>query len=369
MRAQLTTTHAFGRWMCASAGALALLALSGCLQNTPAPSAATPVPSTPTSEPTTDPSKVTMNVLLTPGPGPFFMPSPTVGLDKLTAYHATLIVSFTGTRAGKPEKWSKSYSMRVVSQPAARQLTIASITQPDEEIPDTPPQTEVGGIQYEGGDNVACAATVVGPDVPSLTESEPANLLPSVLGADEAGNATVNEVATRHYEFDERALVLGDSAPYSGELWVAADGDYLVRYMLSSKAGPEAYGEGLEGTTSWEYNLTDVNKPAAIHVPNGCPPGQLEASEMPGATNVQKSVGTLTFDLPSATIDDVLAFYSAELTGDGWAATAEPIVEPGKMGSAAFTKGDLKVSVVVWAADGATSVSVSLGNAAAEKIE
>lgn len=202
---------------------------------------------------------------------------------------------------------------------------------------------------------------------PPIRSTAPVILDILILGADEAGSATVNQIAARHYTFDARALALNDGRAYTGELWVAADGGYLVKYNLSSKGGPDIYGDGVEGTMTWEYNLTDVNQPATIGVPKGCPPGQLDVPEMPGAETVVKSVGLLSFDMPSATIDDVLAYYKDKLTANGWAAERAPLIEPGQMGSASFTKGDLEISVIVWISDGKTSVSLSLSSAIPEE--
>jgi hypothetical protein len=95
---------------------------------------------------------------------------------------------------------------------------------------------------------------------------------------------------------------------------------------------------------------------------------QLDAPEMPNATNIQKSVGLITFDLPSSTINDVLAFYTDKLTADGWTADGKPTVELDKLGSDSFTKGDLKISVIVSVADGAT-YSLSLTSATPNKVK
>jgi hypothetical protein len=351
------------RWQSMAAGLLALLALLACMPTGAVPAkTTTTASSTPASGPTTDPSTLTLNVALTPGPGALFMPAMTAGLDKLSAYRATLLVSFAGTNAGQAEVWSKTYTMLVVNQPLARQLSITTTTASTAAIADPLPQTEIGGVRYTGGGPAACAAQVVGADTPALAESEPAALLPGLLGADEAGSATVNQMATKHYTFDARALALNDGQAYTGEAWVAADGGYLVKYTLEGKGGPANFGEGVSGTMTWDYNLTDVNQPAAIGVPSGCPLGQLEVSAMPGAQNVVKTVGQLAFDLPSATIDAVLAYYKNQLTAAGWAAGHAPQIEPGQMGTAAFTKGDRMIAVIVSLAAGQTSVSLSLSS-------
>src|SRR6185295_1475090 len=79
---------------------------------------------TPTPAETPEVREVTVPKDITYGTGPFQLPDPKAGLDDLTSYTATLTVAFDGTRAGNPAKWTKTYVMLAVKDPAARKLTI-----------------------------------------------------------------------------------------------------------------------------------------------------------------------------------------------------------------------------------------------------
>jgi hypothetical protein len=300
--------------------------------------------------------------VLPSGPGSFFLPNPTTGLDQLAAYHATLTVSFAGTRDGAPETWSRNYSMVAVNQPVARQLTVTSSSEPANDAPDPPTQTEAGRVLFEAGNDGSCLAKTLGPDVLSLAESERAGLLPAVLGAVETGDETVAGMTTKHYQFDEKALALGDGRAYNGELWAAVDGGFIVRYLLSSTAGPELSGQVVEGTMTWDYTLADINAPITVDVPTSCP-SQLDAPVMPGAERIVAAVGSVSFELPSATIDEVLAFYTEALATNGWTANAEPLVESNRLGTTTLLKDASQISVIAYAEDGVTNVSVRLDHA------
>ena len=205
------------------------------------------------------------------GPGTFQLPDTAAGLSDLSSYTATLTLEFDGTNGGQPEQWSSTYVMVATGEPEARQLTIASTGAAA--APDPVYMAEVGGVAFERSGAGECTAT-------ELRENglaalwEPAALLGgSVTGAVDAGDDPVSGVAAHHYTFDERAF--GPLAPSesTGELWVAADGGYLVRYVVTTKAAQEYFGEGVEGTVTWNYELTDVNEPLTVVVPDDCPAG------------------------------------------------------------------------------------------------
>ena len=253
---------------------------------------------------TSEPFEVTF------GPGPFNLLSPTGGLFDLTSYRATLIVSFEGTSGGQAEQWSRTYTMIVTQDPPARQLTIDSSDQPDGQTI----QAEVNGTFYEWQEGGTCVASAIEAG-PSLAEDwEPAGFLDSVIGAEEAGAETANGISSEHYTFDESAFGASGIADALGELWVASEGGYLVRYTLTITAGADYFGEGLEGTLTWDYQLDGVGLPHVIELPEACPPGLLNVPLLPNAADVLQLPGVTSYTTTS-TLEDALAFYQEQVGG------------------------------------------------------
>jgi len=106
------------RWTILLLILLPLLVSLACKFLTGGPAAGTPTPDSQT------PELVTIQADVVFGPGAFIFPDTKAGLADLTSYKASLTLSFDGTRAGKAQKWSKTYVMLSAKEPAALQLTI-----------------------------------------------------------------------------------------------------------------------------------------------------------------------------------------------------------------------------------------------------
>jgi len=247
------------------------------------------------------------------GPGTFVLTDTKTGLAALASYTASVTVAFEGTRAGQPLHFSKTTVMVAGQQPAARQVTIQRT---GEAAPGTV-LIQVGGTTYERHGDSGCTATAVVPGALLADRYEPAASLDSVVGADDAGTETVNSVLAKHYTFDERALGRQGFSKSTGEVWVAAEGGYIVKYVLTTKAGPEFFGPNTEGTITWEYQLSGANQPVTIEVPQDCPAGLIDVPLLPDAANVRSLPGVLTYD--SATPPaEAGGFYQDKLPALGW---------------------------------------------------
>jgi hypothetical protein len=208
------------------------------------------------------PDNVTIQKDVVYGSGPFNLPDPKAGLSDLSSYKATLTLSFEGTRNGQSEKWSETYLMLTQKEPAARQLTIRRTG----DLTDLNPvfMADTGGTAYEHiGENV-CSATPIESGKSLGDRMEPASFLNYVIGADEAGSETVNEIAADHYTFDQHALGQQDLTESTGEMWIASEAGYILKYVLTTKGKADYFGEGIEGTLSFDYELMDINQPVVI---------------------------------------------------------------------------------------------------------
>jgi hypothetical protein len=270
------------------------------------------------------PEKITIERDITYGPGPFDVPDPQVGLSDLSSYKGTLILGFDGTRAGKAKKWSKTYVMLTIKEPAMRQLTIDK----SGDLANLDPvfMAELDGADYKKIGQAACETSAIQEGNSLADGFEPTSFLTGVFGAEEAGSDKVNGVAVNHYTFDQRALGEDGVTESTGELWVASEGGYLVKYVLTRKAKADYFGEGVEGTLTLDYELTDVNKQdTAITLPDDCPPGFIDAPRLPDARDISNRPGVLAYETAS-TIADAAAFYQKNLPDLGWEAQDPPTI-------------------------------------------
>lgn len=332
----------------------------GSPANTQPPTLAVGAP-TATPEPTVVPTQgdVIRNVVL--GPGTFNFTETAAGLADLTSYTATLTLSFDGTQAGQPQKWSKKYVMLASQKPPARQLTIEQTG--DASQPAQVFMAELDGAAYERLGENACTANVIVAEESLAKVSEPAGLLTSVIGADAAGSETVNKTAADHYKFDERSL-FGQAgiAKSTGEMWVASKGGYIVKYLLTTKGGADFFGEGIEGTLTWDYELTGANQPVSIEIPKDCPAGLVNAPLLPDASNVESMPGMLTFDT-STSLADATAFYVKQIPTLGWKVSEGEPATPDVSGDSVvldFTQADTTLSVIITSDQGVTTVDITL---------
>jgi hypothetical protein len=291
------------------------------------------------------------------GPGNVDFPAPAAGLSDLTAYTATLTLSFEGTEAAQPSEWSKTYVMISLQAPLARELTITSAGLTAE--PEPLYLAERDGASFEKRGEQACTAGVIEAGQ-SLSElMEPAGFLTGVLGADAAGSEMVNGVAANHYTFDERALGEAGVAQSTGELWVAADGGYLVKYVAVTHGGPDYFGEGIEGTLNWDYALTAANAMPAIELPSDCPAGLLDAPALPDAAGLVNVPGLLSYTTASSPAE-VMAFYQAALPGLGWQPNDNAVVVD-DMALQDFTRQGQQLALTLVAGEAGTDVLLTVG--------
>src|SRR5215211_6190754 len=187
---------------------------------------------TETSAPASIPETISVEADVVFGSGSFNYPEPKTGLADLSSYKATLVLSFNGTRAGQPSQWSKTYIMLSSREPANRQLTIEKTG--DLSNLDAVFLADVEQAAYDLRGENACNANLIKEENSLAQQLEPAGFLNFVIGAQEAGAETVNNVAANHYTFDERAFGQLGLAKSAGEMWVASEGGYLVEYMVTT---------------------------------------------------------------------------------------------------------------------------------------
>ncbi len=290
------------------------------------------------------------------GPGSFFLADPHVGLDALASYTETLTVSFDGTANGQARTWSKSYRLQHTAQPTVSALVIEASG--DAETPDPAVLAEAAGAAYQRSADGTCSGRPLDPANSIVVAREPAGLLPALMGAEEAGSETANGVAANHYTFDGRAMLESGGPVTTGEVWVASDGGYVIKFLRSTTADATYFGDGLPGKMTWDYELTDINQPGPIVLPAGC---QLDAPIMGDSSNVLILPRYAGFDTASS-VADVVAFYKQQMPSIGWAVKSEPF-EGSDRAAIEFSKGAQVTTLIVTTTENGTRVDLALTGA------
>lgn len=291
------------------------------------------------------------------GPGPLTFLNATAGLEKLSSYQSTLTIAFRGTKAGKPEEWSTNYVMLATHDPAGRQLTITNTGEGSD--PANVYKAEEAGVAYERRDDTPCTAVVLDQKKSLTALWEPASFLIGIQGGEKVGSETVNGLATDRYTFDERALGPFPPSKSTGQMWVATNGGFIVRYLLTTEAKADYFGEGIEGTITWDYQLTGVNQPVVIDLPKDCPAGMIDAPRLSDAANLQNVPGLVGY-ITASSPAEVIEFYQKELTALGWKSVDEPVVGE-ILALQEFTRADQRLSVITTTNEDGTSVQMLLG--------
>ncbi len=133
-------------------------------------------------------------------------------------------------------------------------------------------------------------------------------------------------------------------------------GGFVVKYVVTTKAGPDYFGDGIDGTIMWDYELTAVNQPVVITLPDDCPPGIVDAPQLPDATNVESLPGVLTYDTATS-LSDIVAFYQTELGNRGWVPSGDPTVEDTSV-IADFTQANATLTLTATIDAGVTTVEL-----------
>jgi hypothetical protein len=263
------------------------------------------------------PTEEWVEVDLELGPGPLDLTEMLTGLDELASYRATLTITFDGTEQGAASQWSSTYVMLSSTEPETWQWTADHGSRAASEW-----LAGRGGMLYALSEDGACFGTMLDPENP-YARPEPADELAGVLGAETSEHQTINGIEADGYTFDERALAQADLTDSNGDLWLATDGGYLVRYFATTVADERFFGQGSSGKMTWDYELTDVSGELAFPLPEDCPAGPVDAPRLPDASNIVNVPGLLEYDTATS-VAEALAFYEEQLPALGW---GPPVVE------------------------------------------
>ncbi len=243
------------------------------------------------------------------------LPDPAIGLDGLQSYRATLDITVSGTLDGQPYQRQSHLERSFVAAAGDEELLSEIISTGD---PDFGEHTlRLGRAIYRLTGDGACQGQALDPRDLEPTEELAARLLP-VAAATLLEPEVVNGVASSHYRFTQAGLrIVEQDAQVQGDVWIAEQGGYVLRYELMVAAPAQASPVGLHARQELRYELSQVNQIEGIALPAGCVPVLADFPAMSDAQDLQRGSGTLIY---TTTADQpaVIDFYNRQLASLGW---------------------------------------------------
>ena len=152
---------------------------------------------------------------------------------------------------------------------------------------------------------------------------------------------TANDIPADRYAFDHTSLPTSGLNAGKGDLWVAIDGGTVVKL--------EAVGSGPAGNVSWQYNLTDINQPVDVQLPEACAGSQGGGLDIPlpaNAVDVSNLSGIVTFSSPDSS-SVVANFFKLAMPQKGWAVEFQTGTDA--MTVLIFTRNDETLQIMIQA--------------------
>ncbi|MCS7220149.1 MAG: hypothetical protein RML36_03545 [Anaerolineae bacterium] len=156
---------------------------------------------------------------------------------------------------------------------------------------------------------------------------------------------------------------------YEGDVWIAQDGGYLVKYAFEAKWSARPANESEQ---SWEYQATyevyDVGAEIRIEPPAGAGGPEISGFQggqlpMPEGASVQMSTAQMIMLTVPKPLDETRAFYEQALANAGWQPSDGAISMP-EMAVLSFSKdGESLTVTLTWDAQSQTTqVMINIGS-------
>jgi hypothetical protein len=134
----------------------------------------------------------------------------------------------------------------------------------------------------------------------------------------------VNGVLTDRYTVDQVSMGLGESRTSQGEVWIAREGGYVVRFSGQADGVVAGFAPAAAGSTSrWLYELSEINALADIRLSTACLVAKTAAGLIPIPASAEKtnSFGGVTTFQSAEDFTTIADFYRAQLAEGGWQVT------------------------------------------------
>jgi hypothetical protein len=258
------------------------------------------------------------------------------GLKKLQSFRSEMKVTWEGKKSGKPVEGYITITYAMVHEPPAYEMHIKSSGLEDLGAQEGQ-NYEVSFVQvgkqmwfYNAEDDSWMQMPAGDMDVEEgYFGFSPAEMLPgfgeSITKRRSATTETVNGVECYKYSFTEEDMEkdedMGEVTSASGEAWVAAEGEYVVKFSLEADISASPNDEMFdEGTVTMDYEIFDINQPFTIEPPAealGQSVGREDIPMLPDA-EVEFSTPMMISYKTESSVTEAGKFYKDEMPKNGW---------------------------------------------------
>lgn len=280
--------------------------------------------------------------------------------DMLESYQMDMEISTTYSETTE----TVLATVLVSTDPPQSQMTFSFAGFDGSEEAETMTMTQIEETSYIEVPEFGCITTseeeMVGD---SFVNSIDANQFLDDIGeAQFVGEATINGVETLHYTFDETA-VLGEMSDFNwarGDVYIAQEGNYVVRLFMEGEGAisdlaialdeNDVMPEAVVGQFVVQLNLTNINEPVEIILPEGCENSGQDNSEYPILEDATEfsSFGNFISYITETPFAEIVTFYQESLAAQGWEyQDSESIILDGSTALMYFTMDGRNLSVTV----------------------
>jgi hypothetical protein len=277
----------------------------------------------------------------------------TDGLQSLDSYRAHFLMTFEGSTGSEEGEETLEMDMESTRDPSAQRIIFRG---GEVGVGEGFESVRIGDQQYVVFGEGQCMSSSA--EDSDALDTELFKLEDVVGGLDNAHRVrpddTINGVRCRHYTFDEKGVAWAAFTRAQGEVWIAVDGNYVVKYVVDAEGKNPVTGD--EGHVEWEYEISDVNQSFTIEPPAGCEAAESEFPIMSDATNLTTMGGMVSYE-SSSSFDDVKSFYEEQMPAAGWSDTGDSFVTSDSA-MLSFTKDGRTATVTVGVSEGTVTVFI-----------
>jgi hypothetical protein len=167
---------------------------------------------------------------------------------------------------------------------------------------------------------------------------------------------SVNGIKTNHYTYDETNLSGSQFTKAKGDVWVAQEGNYVVKLTGTATGLSLVQVKDANATATFDYAIDQVGKVAKIKAPEFC--GSLPADiPLPPNTKVELAIGEIYTLRSTDSSKDVADFYRSQLPNNGWTLGEDNTI--GEMVTLHFTKDTRSLDIIINSDNGSTTIMIS----------
>ncbi len=291
---------------------------------TPLPPTATPLP-TDTPEPTATPEEAGALDL-----GEIEAPS------DLSSYRASMGISISGTDEGEAVDGHLSFLIEYTREPPAMRIVMSAEGIEDTEGMGSIEMYQVEDMAYLNFGEQWLSVPATEDLLSEIGFFEPEDILQDTCGWNKEGDTEYNGIRVHHWTASkedmeacmtaEELADIGQITSASGDVYIAVEGNYVVHMNMVFEGQNLEAGLGTEdqlldeGRMELTFDLTDVNQPFVIELPEEAVAAGSLPEDIPipdDAQEVANAFGMITFSSPS-TPAEVADFYQAQMPQAGW---------------------------------------------------